>query len=446
MKKIKILPSILMLVACVAVLGVGVFAVAPTQNTISGSITINASNTPVSIELLIDGVSQGDPVDVRSGVNFDVSDLVFNTAGANVVEEIDDRSVTLRITNLSTTQKLGAYFFNPESTLPESGLADYDNVLLETSIYANGAEKTDANKIATAYFTPYYYIGINDGNTTINYQSGDGEFDCVEMRITFECFQLLNESKSYDFNFQLNIEPYEANVFDSNLIKDRPEYDDDYNLIEGSDVIGTSTVDKQLIKLDDTIATIPPFAFNNNANEEPKIVVVPSSVTKYEGCEYGQDFDSRYDPFDGLKNLKAISINSSARTFDDDTSYNAIFPAEVVALNADHRGIQEILTKNAKRVEFSNNVKGIHNYYIWQENKNNIKLELPASITQIGYYNGWEGIFNYVWKLKIKKGLDLEEAYSLDGEWYDNIECTGEPITEISANRYEQDTILYKKS
>ena len=157
MKKIKILPSILMLIACIAILGVGVFAVAPTQNTISGSITINASNTPVSIELLIDGVSQGPAEMVRSGKTFDVGDLAFITAGVNSVKEVKYKKVTLSITNLSTTESLGAYFFKDDTTLT-NGMADYGNVMLEKDIYATGDEETEANKMATAYFTPYYYI------------------------------------------------------------------------------------------------------------------------------------------------------------------------------------------------------------------------------------------------------------------------------------------------
>ena len=51
MKRIKILPSIFMLVLCLGAMAIGVFAITPTKNTISGSMGIGASNPETIISV-----------------------------------------------------------------------------------------------------------------------------------------------------------------------------------------------------------------------------------------------------------------------------------------------------------------------------------------------------------------------------------------------------------
>ena len=74
MKKLKFLPSILMLVLCVGVLAVGIYAIKPSTNLVTGTITINASNAPVEIQMIVTGAKGGtvtyDPVTVRGGTTF----------------------------------------------------------------------------------------------------------------------------------------------------------------------------------------------------------------------------------------------------------------------------------------------------------------------------------------------------------------------------------------
>ena len=53
MKKLKLIPISLMLVLCVGILVVGVFAITPTKNKITGTVNITASNPEVFVECLI---------------------------------------------------------------------------------------------------------------------------------------------------------------------------------------------------------------------------------------------------------------------------------------------------------------------------------------------------------------------------------------------------------
>ena len=80
---------------------------------------------------------------------------------------------------MSETKAIGAYFLNPDPSkpLPADGLADVENIMLETPIYYNGATAlNETTQIATAYFTPYYYIAPNDGDEIIDYDNNNGEY------------------------------------------------------------------------------------------------------------------------------------------------------------------------------------------------------------------------------------------------------------------------------
>ena len=297
MKKIKILPSILMLIACVAILGVGVFAIAPTQNTISGSITINASNTPVSIELFIDGVSQGPAETVRSGKTFDVGSLVWETDSVNTINELKEKRVTFKIQNLSTSQSLGAYFFKKGSTVAEDKLATGDNIMLDGFMFVDGAEENDENKIATISCTPYMYLAKYDdeGTNTV--------FDTIEMTMIFNVYQLFDTAKTSTIDFALNIETYQPNISavanDQGLPVITPGvittgYEEtgayvEYSFRDCSIANETSGFNKSLLKLpEDNYTSINATSFYGNEHVEH--IVIPSNVTYLEYDYFGYTY------------------------------------------------------------------------------------------------------------------------------------------------------------
>ena len=51
MKRMKLIPSILLLVLCIGVLGLGVYAASPTSNAITGTITVNSANNEVILSV-----------------------------------------------------------------------------------------------------------------------------------------------------------------------------------------------------------------------------------------------------------------------------------------------------------------------------------------------------------------------------------------------------------
>ena len=314
MKKIKLLPSILMLVACIALLGVGVYAISPTQNKITGTLTINGANTPVKIELLVNGILKETHNEVRGGINWDLSNIAFNTASVNSVDEVSPIVLTIRISNLSTSQGLGAYFFDQTSTLTMEdeksgetithygGTAKAENILLETEIFAKNADKTDANKIADVWFTPYAYIAKNDGITT-----GE-ELDVVEMNVNLKCFQLPDSSISNDLNFQLNIEPYYSNIAKEDIKK--ASYEVDFNECCIRDTLSCNTVfSNALLKLPEDLTQMPVGAFYGKEIDH----IVFSAPISFE-MVYMDDFDSSSYAF-GDCDVKGVSYSGKTSRY-----------------------------------------------------------------------------------------------------------------------------------
>ena len=99
MKKLKILPSLIMLVLCAGVLAMGVYAFVPTINTVAGTVAVTSSSAEVAIECLVNGVRVKNFTSLRAGEKFTLNDLQIDTTGVNTVQEIAPTIVTFKITN-----------------------------------------------------------------------------------------------------------------------------------------------------------------------------------------------------------------------------------------------------------------------------------------------------------------------------------------------------------
>ena len=153
MKKLKFLPSVLMLVLCLAVLAVGIYAIKPTQNTIEGTITIGATNPHVVITAYKTAALNEDgteatanklvgPLDARAGAKLQIAEaLEFDVDEANTLADVDDVVIVLKIENKSN-KELGAYFYEGLSTDVMPEVATADNV--RTSyLFKQNAEDAD---------------------------------------------------------------------------------------------------------------------------------------------------------------------------------------------------------------------------------------------------------------------------------------------------------------
>ncbi|MBQ9786014.1 MAG: hypothetical protein IJW25_00940, partial [Clostridia bacterium] len=129
MKKFKYLPTIIIMVLCIAIIGVGIYAINLTQNKVVGSLTIGASNPAVNLTVyyvpdgttaenavLNDANKIGTTKTARYGVELDLTDdrLNFKMSNINSLSEVKPKNIAIKIENTSD-KVLGAYFADLEN-------------------------------------------------------------------------------------------------------------------------------------------------------------------------------------------------------------------------------------------------------------------------------------------------------------------------------------------
>ena len=123
-RKIKLIPSVLLLVLCLGILGVGIYAAKPASNTVTGTVNVVAAAPEVQIDVYKTSVAEGNRIapvfDRRTSGNitFNANSLEFirtaeavaadgegatnSLAEANNVSEVAPITVIFRVTNKSS--------------------------------------------------------------------------------------------------------------------------------------------------------------------------------------------------------------------------------------------------------------------------------------------------------------------------------------------------------
>ena len=196
MKKTKFIPYIIILVLGIAVITLGIYAVNPTANTITGTATITSTNAPVEIEItnVVDGqetqVSSGEITNGNS-LTLSYGTLLFDSLPASNVYEIPMQEIRVKITNKSSVD-LGAYFCTDEVVTTPPTEADVDDM-----VYGHITHNT--------YFD-YEYAFYN------HLPKKDGE---TEIQITMSVYVRVKELPEEDIDeaipIYLAIEMYQPN-------------------------------------------------------------------------------------------------------------------------------------------------------------------------------------------------------------------------------------------
>lgn len=163
MKKFKILPTVLMLIMCVGVLAVGIFAMTPMHNDIDAIIAVKGVNSPVKIEVFIDNTSGPALItydEVRKGEDIELDEiskelLKFAPEGVNTLNEVPPKKLILRVTNLDSSKQLGAYFLEEELAA---------NTLINTK--AEVLTEDGTLKVADAHLPSYTVLDKNNQTNT----------------------------------------------------------------------------------------------------------------------------------------------------------------------------------------------------------------------------------------------------------------------------------------
>lgn len=270
MKKFKFLPSVLMLVVCIAVLCVGVFSASATSNTVKGSITVT-SMAKIRISGYIDGEEELKPSNTAGGVTWDLTKsekLKFEGMDASDESDLAPKVIRIRIQNLST-MPLGAYFYSGEGLVEQDGAeyASYESLQHGQEIYPVDMAEVDKNentKLADVVLSTYTYIAPND--------NADGGFDEVDMYIQIKVANLFYEDLEGEFEFSLRVEEYKTGELGTTkkLLKLPEATDIDINQISYSVPSGFPT---GLVTETDNFYTVPQVSSNIG------VVSIPTSYT-----------------------------------------------------------------------------------------------------------------------------------------------------------------------
>ncbi len=263
MKRLKLMPSLIMLVLCVSILAVGVFALNPISNSISGTINISASKGNFAITGYVDDVvvyprkqvhTKADLVIDSSSLNFDASSYCFP-------EEVPEKEIKLVIENLTNTA-LGVFFCDTANVN-----ATESNIVTDAEVKSSS---DSAKTILNAELDFYKYIApANDENT----------FDQVEMLITLSVASLTGSTQTGSFNFNLNIEEYDPELNATGKFVKIADTE-----TEIADAQFESNQDIESVVIPSSVTIINDFGFNYCCNL--KNIFIPESVTYIGDCAF----------------------------------------------------------------------------------------------------------------------------------------------------------------
>ena len=291
MKRFRLLPSVLMLVLCIGVLAVGIYAAAPMANNVTGTISVKSSGAEVTLEAWFEGddSTYQKREKVRTMQEFTFSAISIDFSNAKYLSDVPRQKLRIKITNHSG-KELGAYFFDETSATEIPTQASHDNILREDEFTSTigGVETT----VVGVDLTSYAHIGVASTDSSVI-------TDEATLSIYFTPEAWAEEDASFTFNYKLVIEEYKPNVTTTAIPT-------------SSTTDGEATRASNFIKLSSTVngsarASITRATGFESMTSEDLIVVVPNNVTML-----------GFMSFSGCSSLSALTLPNSLEVFEDD--------------------------------------------------------------------------------------------------------------------------------
>ena len=237
MNKIKLGVGLILIVLCVAVLGIGLYAAGAFTNTATGRITVNGARPEVKISAYQGSYNPaspstnrlGTPIEKRNGSGtISLGTLIMNddckyksTYAESVIQ------IIVVIENHSFNQELGVYFWkdannggdgtidkNTNSSDPEYGCVLYSDILYGhrtyNSTYSSGYYITD-NVLDIEYEFYKHVPCATDSNSNGVFNSGTDTPGREVIRMYLRMNVLPESPAMFNFNVNLNIENYVPN-------------------------------------------------------------------------------------------------------------------------------------------------------------------------------------------------------------------------------------------
>ena len=208
-RRLKIVPSILLLVLCLGILGVGIYAAKPASNTISGTVTVTAANARVLIDVYKDKVEEGyeiaNQVDTRTGATISLNNMTFVKRNGEDLSKADDTSTVadipliFKITNYST-KNLGVYFSDEVIDEPMNEIISGADV---ATANAKVLTTKTFSSIVTASISAYVSL---TGSSSESVSSGTG-LSVTYVKMTLRLNSLVESATNVSiFGIYLNVE------------------------------------------------------------------------------------------------------------------------------------------------------------------------------------------------------------------------------------------------
>jgi len=215
MKKRKIIPAILLLVLCFAVLGVGVYSAGLVGvNRITAKLNINASGYEVEIAVYKDEVLPANRIGysassrVSSEIPLDdtldnnVEGIDFYTDEANAASDVPVLDFIIAIKNKSDSP-IGVYFWNKGSSqLPPEHATVSDILYSEHNLDGADGDLNPYANIVTADYSFYHEVKGKENNTETT----------VYMHVRLSLNELVTNDVTVNLEMYLNVEAYNPDV------------------------------------------------------------------------------------------------------------------------------------------------------------------------------------------------------------------------------------------
>lgn len=170
MKKLKFLPSVLMMIACIAVLVIGVYSATPIESVLRGTINISASKADAAITIYLGDVSDNVVLTERTVIRdsqeimLDDSKLAFNIANAENLSDVESKTISIKVENLYTSKALGVHFVAGKILSSGTTSANVATVKHLDGTMGSGESATTVKDIVTAKFSPYTKVTESSSN------------------------------------------------------------------------------------------------------------------------------------------------------------------------------------------------------------------------------------------------------------------------------------------
>ncbi len=285
MKKVKLIPSLIMLMLCIGVLSVGIYALNPISNSIAGTISISAGKASLAITGYVDSTIVYSRTELHGGMDWtiDSSKLNFDASSYFFPEQVPSKEIKLVIENLSNVP-YGVFFCDTAGINATS-----------SNIKTTGEVKSGTTTIVNASMDYYKYISVADSNSTL---------DQVEMTITLSVANISTSAQSGSFKYYLNVEEYNSSL---NTTEEFIKVDDSLTAIEASAYADNASIKNVIIP--NTITSIGASAFSGCTGL--KEITIPASVTTIGA-----------GAFDGCTALEKIIVEAHSTTSDFGGSAN----------------------------------------------------------------------------------------------------------------------------